>query len=115
MELTAFRKFENGSTDEILICDDIDFKNAGKIVKVYLKNLQEVIPLLPKSTIPVRAFDQKKLYEVLPENEGLTTAQIRAIALSKGVCKERSVDNYIKGLYSSGLLTPISYGVYLKK
>lgn len=115
MILSTFRHAEEGNLDLKIICSDQDFFTAGRIVKVYHSNIFEALSLIPKEAVKIDNKGANLLYSFLPTDREFTSREAKDIAEKNKVCKDRSVDTYLKKLVNLGLLDqPKNFGPYSK-
>ena len=114
MVITAIRKFENGSSEQDITCEDTDFETAFALAEVYKEHALLLFSYLPKSLESKVDLNMKRLFEVLP-NETEFTRQ-HAVELGKAIdIKERTVGKYLGLLLRNKFLEqPVKYGPYRK-
>ena len=76
MILTAVRNFWEGDYTQTMICNDVDFRNAMRIVDVFKRHALQVFYQLPKPAISKEASE----YEKELSDKAAQVAQIRILA-----------------------------------
>lgn len=116
MIFTAIRKAENKQHGYDFECTDIDFNNAIILSKVYLEHSILLFNNLPKQAndsnlFKVTGTKKQILLQELPKS----FKRDEAIKLAeKYNLKARTVDNFLKKLVDSKILTQPDYGFYEK-
>lgn len=111
MLLTALRYFDNGETTTNFICDDEDFDNALKLVKIYQEHSAYMFKELPKKgTITDKVL--ATFYNALPFK--FQRKDAIEMAETKFQIKERTADLYLSKLDKSKYLEKIKSGFYQK-
>ncbi|MCB0565399.1 MAG: DUF3987 domain-containing protein [Phaeodactylibacter sp.] len=91
MQFTALRAFENGSLEDTLVCDEIDFQNALRIVATLRKNAIDIYYKLPRPKANKEASELEKEFMGKAEQvalcrqmktQGLTYAEIAEAVLN---------------------------------
>jgi len=114
MVITAIRKFEKGSSDQDVTCDDTDFETAFALAEVYKEHALLLFTYLPKSLESKVDLNMKLLFEALPKETEFTRQQAVEIGQAINI-KERTVGKYLGLMLKNKFLNqPVKYGPYRK-
>ena len=113
MILSAIRRFENGDTSPVIVCEDDDFQTALLLTEVYKQHAILMYSILPKSEGNKLPQNKRLFYDALPLNKEFSHQDAVKIGLSIGI-RERTVASYLKQLLDGFLTQPVKYGPYLK-
>lgn len=114
MVITAIRKYETGSLDQDITCEDTDFETAFTLAEVYKEHALLLFSYLPKSLESKVDLNMKLLFEALPNETEFTRQQAVEIGQAINI-KERTVGKYLGLLLKNKFLNqPVKYGPYRK-
>jgi hypothetical protein len=109
MILTTIRAYADSELRPVLYCYDIDFKNAQKIMEVFIYNALQIFDSLAAQNLDSLPQNKQQFFAELPEE--FTTDQ----AIKKGLelkFSERTVTNYLQ---DRQLFDYVKYANYKKR
>lgn len=113
LQLTAFRRFEDGDTNKKLPCYECDFKIAISLTRVYLEHSLVIYNSLPKTEN--KTFNGNNTRKAFFDS--LSDKFQRQEAISVGMSYNmsiRSIDGWLKKFVDAGILVQPGHGRYEK-
>ena len=111
MILSVIRHTEQGIEGNDLVCGDIDFNTALKLVEVYKEHAMVMFKKLPKSSSSLGSL-RSRFFNALPGSKSFKRADAVLVGESIGIA-ERTTDKYLNILRGKNFLEYLD-GIYKK-